>query len=421
TKASRMAADGRTQSSSPTGEAGSTSADDIEKQLTAELAPQLQVVRRLGRGSMASVYLAREQELKRLVAIKILAPRLAKDQRARQRFEREAQAVASLSHPNIVSIHSVGRLPGDLPYIVMQYVKGTNMADRLQQTGKLPVAEAERIVAEVASAVAAAHLKGIVHRDIRPANVIYDEETGKAMLSDFGIAAILATGETEQSARLTQTGELIGNPAFMSPEQLLGNELTERSDVYGLGLLAFQLLTGRGPYDAASNRELLAAHVRQEPRKVTEFRVDASPELSDLVNRCLAKEPGHRPTAADVARRLHLAAGTAAGTAVDPHGASGPIVDRLTSRRLPQIVAIYVAGGFGLLELIDQLVGHAIVPELTYQLTLVTYLFGIPAVLIITWFHGKKGTQRFSRLEYWLYGGLGLAWLGTTLFVLLGR
>lgn len=398
---------------------GSTSADDLEKTLTEELAPDLQVVRRLGRGSMASVYLAREPALKRLVAIKVLAPKLARDERARLRFEREAQAVASLSHPHIVSVHRVGRLSSGLPYIVMQYVKGTTMADRLEASGKLPVDEAQRLLGEIASAAAAAHQKGIVHRDIRPANILYDEEGGSAMLTDFGIAAILATGDSEEPARLTRTGELVGNPAYMSPEQLLGEQVTERSDVYALGLLGYELLAGEGPYEAKSKRELFAAHVKDQPRPLIDVRADAGVQLSNLLARCLAKEPERRPSASDVAKRLTgLSSGEILAAPASGEETRG-FFGRLADRRVPGIVAVYAAGGFGVLELVDQLVGHGMLPEVSYQLALVTYLSGIPAVVTGAWLHGERGRQMFSRIEYSIYGVVVVVWAIASFVVLL--
>ena len=186
----------------------------------------------------------------------------------------------------------------------MQFVKGRTMADRLAAEGRLEMDEARRILAEMASAVAAAHKKGIVHRDIRPANVLYEEDTGRTLLADFGIAAVMARGDTDAPSRLTKTGELIGDPAYMSPEQLMGGELNERSDIYALGLLGYELIAGRGPYDTTSKREMFAAHVRDKPRNLTELRHSVDRALADLLERCLAKEPQHRPNASDLYRRL---------------------------------------------------------------------------------------------------------------------
>jgi serine/threonine protein kinase len=392
--------------------------NDLDSLLRDELAPELEVVRRLGRGSMAYVYLAREQQLKRMVAIKVLSPKLARDERARLRFEREAQAVAALSHPNIVSVHRVGRLSNDLPYIVMQYVKGRTLEERLRAEGPLPVGEARSAIIEVASALAAAHQKGIVHRDVRPDNVLYEAESGRALLTDFGIVAILASAESGQAARLTRTGELVGDPDHMSPEQLSGQDLTELSDVYALGLLGYELLTGRGPYDAKSRREVITAHMQGEPRSLSELRGDVESDLEDVLKRCLAKEPEHRPSAADVARRL---AAPGEVTPMPPHKVPAEIgfVASLKERRLPQIMIAFGAVAWGGLSVFEQLADRDVLPEVAYRLALVAVVTAFPAVLTGAWFHGKKGRQRFEPIEYWVFGGLAIIWMVVTALILI--
>ncbi|UCF19005.1 MAG: serine/threonine protein kinase [Gemmatimonadota bacterium] len=405
----------------PGGPPGGGPADELESLLKRELAPELEVIRRIARGSMASVYLARELQLKRLVAVKVLAPRLARDQQARLRFEREAQASASLSHPHIVQIHRVGRLSNDLPYIVMQYVKGRTLEQVLQARGPLSIEDACRVLSEVSAAVAAAHQKGIVHRDIRPGNVLYEDESGRALLSDFGIAAILVSGEGGQVPRLTKTGELVGDPGYMSPEQLLGEELTESSDVYALGLLGYELVTGRGPYEAKSKREMITAHIQQSPRRLVDLRGDCDPNVSAVMERCLAKSPGQRPTAADLSQLLR--AGSAEVTPFPisggPAGGRSRLYSRLAERRMPQITAATAAVAWGVLQVADVLADRAIMPEVAFKLVLVAVVTGIPAVLTGAWFHGKKGRQKFALIEYWLFGGLALVWLAVSALILL--
>jgi serine/threonine-protein kinase len=389
--------------------------DELEALLRDELAPELELVKRIGRGSMASVYLAREPELGRLIAVKALSPDLADDERARARFEREGRSVAALSHPNIVPIHRVGRLSNGLPYLVMQFVKGQTIADRLQAEGELPIAEARRVLTEVAAALAAAHQKGIVHRDVRGGNILYEEETGRAMLTDFGIAAVMASGDTGESARLTRTGELVGKPKYMSPELLMGGRITERSDVYSLGLLGYELLAGRSPYDSNSQREMIAAHIRQSPRKLSELRDGVDRDLQQLLERCLAKDPDHRPSAADAARRLSESAATPAhGTQI-----SKGLASDLLERHLPQIVVITAAGAWAILEIVNQLVERTILPLIAYQLALVAVVTAIPAVLVGSWFHGKKGHQKLSRIEYWVFAALALVWLAVSTAILI--
>ncbi|MGD8698529.1 MAG: serine/threonine-protein kinase [Gemmatimonadales bacterium] len=406
-------------SAAPTSSAASLD-DETEALLKRELAPELEIVRRLGVGAMATVYLAREESLKRLVAVKVLSPRHAADPRSRMRFERESQAVASLAHPNIVPIYRVGRLSNDLPYFVMQYVKGSTMAERLQARGALGVAEARRVLSEIASALAAAHSKGIVHRDVRAGNVLYEEATGRAMLADFGIAAILASGESGAAPRLTKTGERVGDPNFMSPEQLRGDPVSERSDLYALGLLGYEMAVGRGPYEAKSRREQITAHIKQEPRKLSELQPAADLLLEDVLLRCLAKEPEHRPSATDVVERLKAPAAEPSGPMkVSPSPTPGWI-QRVTERRMPQIVIAYVIVGWGLLQVAGFFAEHGMVSELVVRLVLVATVTGLPAVVTGAWFHGKRGRQRFEPVEYWVFGGLALIWLIASVAIVIG-
>ncbi len=278
---------------------------ELEERLSRELEPDLQVVRLLGSGSMALVFLAREPALKRLVVVKVLSRHRARDPKARLRFEREAQSAARISHPNVVTVYRVGTLADETPYLVMEYVKGRTMAQRLVASGMLPIEEACGVVAQIGSALAAAHAKGIVHRDVKPSNVLFEEDTGRVLLSDFGIVAILTTGE-DDAARITTTGHVIGDLAYSSPEQLLDEEVTERSDVYGLGILAYELLTGEGPYGLLSAREAAVAHIKSEPRSLREVRAEVDPTVDELLASCLAKTPEHRPTAREVADQLEL-------------------------------------------------------------------------------------------------------------------
>jgi len=291
----------------PTAEPGAPQ-PDLEERLRSALAPQLLLVRAIGAGGMGSVFLAREPALKRTVAVKVLAPDLAATPEARARFEREAQAVAVMSHPNVVAVHGVGELADGTPWFVMQYVSGRSLAARLAEDGPLSVAETRKIMGEVASALAAAHAKGIIHRDIKPANILSDEESGRALVSDFGIAAV-APAEGRADTRLTQTGMIVGTPQYMSPEQLLAEPVSEKTDIYALGLLGYELLAGKGPFDATTPHELIAAHLRDVPRRLSELREDVDAETESLIASCLEKDPAKRPAAAVLAQRLAPGAG----------------------------------------------------------------------------------------------------------------
>ncbi|MBC7672635.1 MAG: serine/threonine protein kinase, partial [Polaromonas sp.] len=240
--------------------------DVVGLALQEALGGRVVVIRPLGQGGMGQVYLGRDPQLKRFVAIKVLGRTLGQDAEAHARFQREAQAIAAVSHPNVVDIYSIGELPDGTPYFVMQHVAGGSMAERIATSGPLPVEAAERVLGEVAAALAAAHRRGIIHRDVKPGNVLWDEYGERATVSDFGIASIQQREGEDADVRITATGMTVGSPAYMSPEQLMNEPITPKSDVYGLGLLGYELITGRGPYGANTPSELVAAHLRDEPR-----------------------------------------------------------------------------------------------------------------------------------------------------------
>jgi DNA-binding SARP family transcriptional activator len=268
-----------------------------------QVSPEFEMIRRVGEGSGAVVYLAREPALGRLVAVKVLAGPCTYDPTAQRRFELEARSAARIQHPNVATVFRIGRTPGGVPYLVLPYVSGGSLEERIAAAGPLPVHEVRRYVAQAAAGLAAAHRLGVVHRDVRPANLLYDRDTDRVLLTDFGLAAVLETSH-EQAMRLTRPGEVIGNPLYASPEQLLAEPVTERTDIYSLGIVTFELLTGRLPYAAATPVQMVVAHAREEPRRASEFREDVDPELDELILRCLNKRPEHRPFAVDVAEAL---------------------------------------------------------------------------------------------------------------------
>lgn len=386
------------------------------------LGPDLDVKRGLGRGSMASVYLAKEADLDRLVAVKVLRPGRATDETARRRFEREARAAASLTHPNVVQVHHFGRLPDETPYLVMRFVKGRTMEERLAAEGRLSAELARSVLTDVAAALAAAHARGIVHRDVRPANVLWDEEGEQALLTDFGIAALLETSG-EDSTRLTKTGQMLGDPRYLSPEQLRDHDLTELADMYAFGVLGYELLTGEGPYDARTNTEWITAHLNAEPRELRDLRPDVDGGVADLLRRCLNREPKHRPSAADAHRLLSeggglavLGAGVGAGSGLDEVAD----LQQLIKRRVPQIVAVAAASGWALMTLMDQLVDREILPGIAYRLTLPFVAAAVAAATVVAWFHGERGRQRTSVLEWVLLSVIGVIWLTISTWMLVG-
>jgi hypothetical protein len=283
----------------------SAATDAALLELQGALAPQIQVIKQLGAGGMGTVFLGRDPALKRLVAIKVLNPEFAHDESARKRFEREAEAAAAVAHPHVVSIYQVGVLPASQSaYFVMQFIEGHTLEEEFPPGTPAPVPLARRIIGEVASALAAAHAKGLVHRDIKPANIMIDRDTGRTVVLDFGISAVLQARRQHAEPKLTATGSSIGTPTYMSPEQASAEDATEKSDVYSLGTVAFELLTGRPPFVEASSWALMAAHIKVAPPRVRELAPNVDPEFADLIDKCLGKNPVDRPAAADITRYL---------------------------------------------------------------------------------------------------------------------
>ena len=241
---------------------------------------------------MGIVYRARDKRLKRVVAIKLLPPELSFRRDIRSRFLREAETAAQLGHPNIVPIYSVDEV-GNLVFFVMACIDGDNLAARLKKRGPCPVDDVRRWLTEVGDAMAYAHSRGVIHRDIKPDNILLDGVDGRALVTDFGIArAAMDSGET---SRLTATGMAIGTPAYMSPEQASGDrDLDARSDLYSLGIVAYQMLVGEPPFVGNTTPALLVKHLAEMPVPITQRRNDVPPDLSAIVMRLLEKSPDQR-------------------------------------------------------------------------------------------------------------------------------
>ncbi|MGQ4712253.1 protein kinase domain-containing protein [Streptomyces anulatus] len=270
----------------------------------------------LGEGGMASVYLAYDSALDRQVAIKTLHTELGREQSFRERFRREAQAVAKLQHTNIVSVFDTGEdeLGGALmPYIVMEYVEGqplgSVLAADIRTHGAMPADKALKVTADVLAALETSHEMGLVHRDIKPGNVMMTKR-GIVKVMDFGIARAMQSGVTS----MTQTGMVVGTPQYLSPEQALGRGVDARSDLYSVGIMLFQLLTGRIPFDADSPLAIAYAHVQEEPVAPSSINRSVTPAMDALVARALKKNPNERfPSAAamrdEIARVLNASGG----------------------------------------------------------------------------------------------------------------
>ena len=279
--------------------------DALQQRVVAAIGDQYEIDGEIGRGGMSVVYRARDRRLNRLVAIKVLPPELAYDPAIRSRFTREAQTSAQLSHAHIVPIYDVGERDG-IAYFVMAIVDGGNLAAVLAREPRLPVTRVRAILVEVADALACAHLRGIIHRDIKPDNILLDAESGRAIVTDFGIARAIEAG-----TRLTVTGNAVGTPTYMSPEQAMGErELDGRSDIYSLGVLGYQMLTGRVPFDAGNPMALLLKHVSEAPRPIADSRPETPRGLREAIERAMMKAREDRwPSAASL--RDALASGDA--------------------------------------------------------------------------------------------------------------
>jgi hypothetical protein len=241
----------------------------------------------LGHGGMASVYLAHDIALDRKVAIKVMSPALFSTAGMVERFKREARTAASLSHPHIIPIYAVRESP-EIVYFVMKFVEGRSLESIVHQLGQMPIPLVQAILYQVSSALGYAHRRGVVHRDVKPANIMLDAD-GWAVVTDFGIAKVA------ESQGLTQTGATMGTPSYMSPEQCAAKrELTGASDQYSLGVVAYEMLSGQVPFHAETTMGLLFAHVHETPPPITDLRPDCPAEVGATVMRMLEKEPDER-------------------------------------------------------------------------------------------------------------------------------
>jgi tRNA A-37 threonylcarbamoyl transferase component Bud32 len=267
---------------------------DVQETLRSALADRYAIERELGQGGMATVYLAHDPRHERRVAIKVLRPDLAA-MLGPDRFLREVRIAANLQHPNILPVYDSGEAGGFL-YYVMPYIEGPSLRDNLSQHGEMPVAEAARILRDVADALTAAHAKGVVHRDIKPDNIMLSGR--HALVADFGVAKAVQEATGRQA--LTTKGVALGTPTYMAPEQAAADPHTDhRADLYAFGVMAYEMLTGQPPFVGPTAQAVLAAHITEPPVSVTQRRPTIPLQLAQLVMKCLAKKPADRPQTAE--------------------------------------------------------------------------------------------------------------------------
>lgn len=255
-------------------------------------ADRYRIERELGRGGMGAVYLARDVALDRPVALKVLPPEFASEGSLRERFLRETRVTASFSHPNIVPVYSVEERDGLLAF-AMGYVEGESLAERVRRLGPVDSRTIVRVLQDIGYALAYAHGRGIVHRDIKADNIMIERATGRALLMDFGISRV-ATAGTAATPGLTRVGEVVGTPEFMSPEQATGDEIDGRSDLYSLGLVALFALTGSAPIIGSSVAQIITRQLTQLPPPAATLRDDIPDALGAAIDRCVAKQPEER-------------------------------------------------------------------------------------------------------------------------------
>jgi len=351
--------------------------------LQAALAGEFSLQRELGRGGMGVVYLARDVQLDRDVAIKVLPARLARDGTARERFLREARMAAGLSHPHIVPIHRVSEANGFV-FFVMSYVEGETLGERLRTRGPLPPAEAMRVLREVAWALAYAHGRGIVHRDVKPDNILLEAGTGRALVTDFGIAQ----GGSD-AVPPTEPGKVMGTAHFMSPEQAAGEPLDGRSDIYGLGVVGFLAVSGRLPFEESNLPALIVRQASEEPPGVMRVAPGLPLALGEAIDRCLARDPDAR-----------FADGEALAAALAPAADARPVLPPslrgwLAARNpllVPYMAWSGVLGTMTLINLVVWLAGQR--PEGPADIVLLAAIASLPLGPIVG-FHLNQAHRQF--------------------------
>jgi|GEM_PF-841694 len=325
-------------------DASAKSSQNIDPEALPDLGERFEVIARIGRGGMGSVYKVRDRNIDAILAVKVLQPNLVQDQAALKRFEQEAEAARKLSHPNLVSVYDHGTTDDGAPYIVMDYLEGRALADILNDAQTLESRRAIRIFKDICEALSYAHKQGVIHRDIKPTNIIVTDvglATERAHIVDFGIAKVLPSANRE-THDLTQTGEIFGSPHYMSPEQCLGFMLDNRSDIYSLGCLMYEALTGATPFDGANPIQVVVKHMNEQPAEFSRAaKVDKLVEkLENVAMRCLDKEKTERyQNVDDVINDLNA---IEAGKSVAKYAQNARVKPMFTKRQTLGILVIFV-------------------------------------------------------------------------------
>ena len=358
----------------------------LRDRIQAALGGAYQLDRELGGGGMSRVFVAHETALGRTVALKVLSPELAAGISI-ERFHREIQVAARLQHPHVVPVHSAGAVDG-LPYYTMPFVEGESLRARLAKDGALPLRDVHTILRDVARALEYAHSQGVVHRDIKPDNVLMAGSS--ATVADFGIAKAISASRTEvRGATLTSAGTSIGTPSYIAPEQASGDANTDhRADIYSFGCMAYELLTGRTPFGDRPLAKLFVAHLSEKPENVTELRPDTPPALAALVMQCLEKDPDRRPqNAGEILHALDAVASSGG------HDAT-PVIALATRRNLGKALLIYAASFIAVAILSRAAIIVIGLPDWVFPGSLIVMALGLPVILFTGLVHHQAKLAR---------------------------
>jgi tetratricopeptide (TPR) repeat protein len=412
---------------------------ELQQRLQSALGDTHRILRELGGGGMSRVFLAEEVRLGRQVVVKVLPPETGAAVNV-ERFEREIQLAARLQHPHIVPLLSAAAA-GDLLYYVMPFIHGESLRSKLAREGELPVAEAARILREIVDALSYAHRNGVVHRDIKPDNVLLSD--GHAVVTDFGVAK--AVSASSGSSSLTSLGVALGTPAYMAPEQAAADpHVDHRADIYAVGIMGYEMLAGRTPFSASTAQAMLAAHITQAPEPIAKVRPAVSPPFNGVLMRCLEKRAADRwQSATELLGQLEVAvtpSGGLAPTAATPAVSSG--TEEVIRRSHPARVALlFAAVSAGVLGLVSVLVHRLGLPDWVFTGAVILLIIGLPIMLVTGYIERRRALARASGrvvatpargLHNWLtwrmavrggvlaFAGLGVATLVYTAMRLLG-
>jgi tRNA A-37 threonylcarbamoyl transferase component Bud32/TolB-like protein len=358
----------------------------LRDRLQKTLGDAYRLERELGGGGMSKVFVAEEAALGRKVVVKVLSSELAAEISS-ERFRREIQVSARLQHPHIVPVLASGETDG-LPYYTMPFVEGEALRARLARDGAMSVAEAMPILRDVARALEYAHAHGVVHRDIKPDNILLAGSS--ATVADFGIAKAVSAARTEtKHATLTSIGTTLGTPAYIAPEQAAGDADTDhRADIYSFGCMAFEMLTGETPFGDRTPQKLLVAHMAEQPRPIQELRLDLPQPLCDLVMRCLEKDPTARPqTAGELLKALDAAVSSGG------HDAK-PVIARATRRSLGKALLWWAVAFVSVTVLTRAFVLTVGLPAWAFPGVVALMLLGLPAILVTSFVHHRTRVAR---------------------------